>query len=297
MVLGGIIAGVGAALAGFGVLKAGRAADRVGRGAESTLDTISREVTHLRVFLTDTAWPEVNKTIVDVRKVLDRADVFLVTSTFTTKVLGLLLALCAAYVTHKLTSARFAVSRWQRKKTNKMAETIEDTILQIMYCLCLTLAFVLVLQLVGDLFNMTWPHSIPIVFLVPSLTTMAVLYHHLTVVVMSIVTLLKFIPYVTIEYPISKARDPITRVSGYMNAVLPLRLGICVIYLVLYSAISYVAYLLIVYLLQSEKSNLRCLLIVYGVFYAASLVICDLSALVISIAIRPFWAYRVRGHY
>lgn len=295
MVLG-IIAAVGAGLAGYGMFKAGKAADRVGRGAESTLDTISREVTQMRVFLTDTAWPEVNRTMVDLRKVLNKADVFLVTSTFTAKVLAMLLALCAAYVTHKLTSARFDVSwRRRRNKRNKMAEIIEDTVLQVLYFLCLTMALVLVIELVGDLFNMTWPHSIPIIFLVPSLTTMAVLYHHLTAVVMSIVTLLKFIPYVTIEYPLNKAWDPVKRGYGYYeSAILPLQLGMCIIYLLLYSAIPYVAFLLTVYLLQSEKSILRRLLIGYGAFYVASLVISEVSALIISSVIRPIWVYRVR---
>ncbi len=107
----------------------------------------------------------------------------------------------------------------------------------------------------------------------------------------------KFIPYVTIKYPINKAWDPVKRGSGYMNAILPLQLGMCAIYLILYSAIPYVTFLLTVYLLQSEKSILRCLLIGYGAFYAASLVISEVSALIISRVVRPIWAYHVRRNY
>ena len=49
----------------------------------------------MRVFLTETAWPEVNKTIASLR---DSANVLLVSSSFTVKVLALFLALCAAYI-------------------------------------------------------------------------------------------------------------------------------------------------------------------------------------------------------
>ena len=73
----GLIAAVGIGLAKYGIFKgstdAGRAAERTGRGAEVTLQTISQEVKQMRVYFTETAWPEVNKTLVHFRGVLDRA--------------------------------------------------------------------------------------------------------------------------------------------------------------------------------------------------------------------------------
>ena len=95
MVLG-LVAALGVGLAGYGIYKgsrdAGRAARGVGQEAEHALHTISKEVTQMRVFLTETVWPEVNKTIVRFNEVLDSVDVLLVTSNFTVKVLALFLA-------------------------------------------------------------------------------------------------------------------------------------------------------------------------------------------------------------
>lgn len=296
MVLG-LVAALGVGLAGWGIYKgstdAGRAAKRAGQGAEDTLRTLSKEMTQMRVFLTQTAWPEVNKTMIHFRRVLDRADVFLVTSTFAVKVLALLFALCAAYVTHKLISGRTYTPRWQRRR-NSLTAAIENTILQTVYCLCLVLAVVLALQLVRDLFDVSWPRSIPFVILIPSLTTLAILYQHLMVTVKAILTLLRFIPYVIIEVPINMGLDPVAKGSCYMQTVPPLQFGICVIYLVLYSFVPYGAYSLMVYLTQSEESILKCMLIGYGVFYVATAVMYVIGVFIISQLIRPIWAFIAR---
>ena len=171
---------------------------------------------------------------------------------------------------------------------------VESTLLQIVYCLCLALALVLVLQLVKGLFNISWPHSIPLVAIVPSLTTLAILYQHLMATVKAILALLWFIPYVIIGVPINMSLDPVTKGSGYMKTIIPLQLGMCVIFLVLYSLVPYGAYLVIDHFVQSEKSILKCMLIAYGVFYAASIVISVIGALIISQLIRPIWAFLAR---
>ena len=293
MVLG-FIAAAGAALAGYGIFRgatdAGKAARRVGRGTEDTLDSIRKEVTQVRVFLTNTAWPEVNKTLVQFRGVLDRADVFLMTSTFTVKVLALFLALCAAYMTHKIISGRNFVPQWMRRRGNNFTATVENTVLQIVYSLCLLIALVLVLQLLRDLFNISWPHAIPLVVIVPSLATLVILYQHLVATVKFVLTLLRLIPYVIIKLPINMGLNPVTKGSGYMETILPLQLCMCIIYLVLYSFVPYGAYLLLDYLTQSEESVLKCLLIGYGVFCGATMMIGVLGALIIKLFIRPMWA-------
>ena len=114
----GIVAALGAALGvglgGYGIFKgstdAGRAADRVAIGTEETLRTVREEMIQMRTFMTETVWPEVNKTIVHFRNVLDRADVILKqfshvldrvavlldTSTFMVKGMALVFAICAA---------------------------------------------------------------------------------------------------------------------------------------------------------------------------------------------------------
>jgi hypothetical protein len=296
MVLG-LIAAAGIGLAGFGIFKgstdAGRAAKRAGRGAEMTLQTISQEVKQMRVFLTETAWPEVNKTLVHFRGVLDRANVFFDTSTFAVKVLALLFFLCAAFVTHKLMSGRNPpASRWQlrRRNHNSVEKIIENTVLQLIYCLCLVSSLVLIIQLVKEVLNISKLNSFPIVILIPSLTTLAILYQHLK----AFLVLLRYIPYLVVELPIAKGMDPVTKGSGYMRTILPLQLIMCIIYLILYSFIPYGAYLILDYLWQSETSIFKRILIAYGVFYAATIAINLIGAFIISQLIRPVWAFQAR---
>ena len=207
MVLG-LVAALGVGLAGYGIFKGstdvGKAAKRAGRGAEETLQTISQEVTQMRMFFTNTAWPEVNKTLVRFQGVLVRADDFFVMSTFTVKVIALLVFLGAAFVTHKLISGRNFASRWQRRRNYNTFTTIfENTILQIIYYLCLVSSLVLVLQLVRELVNISQLNSFPIVVLIPSLTTLAILYQYLK----ALLTLLRYIPYIIIELPISMGME------------------------------------------------------------------------------------------
>lgn len=87
------------------------------------------EVPKMKVFLTDTIWPEVNKTMVDLRQVL-------VTSI---KVLVLLAALGAAHRIHNLTTARANVPR------GRVVRNVEDTGLRMAYFLCVIMAVVLTL--------------------------------------------------------------------------------------------------------------------------------------------------------
>ena len=162
----GAVAALGVGLAGVGIFKGstdvGKSARNVGRAAEDTLRNINKEVAQMRLFVTETTWPEVNKNLIQARSVLDRADMFLVAITYTVKVIALLGALCAAYMTHKLISGRFHVPHyaWQQRESPQInvATAVEGFILQIVYYLCLTMAFVLVLQLVKGLFNIAWRH-------------------------------------------------------------------------------------------------------------------------------------------
>jgi len=290
MVLG-LVAALGVGLAGYGIFKgstdAGKAAERAGRGAEEALHVISREVTEMRMFFTDTAWPEFNKTLV-------HANHFLVMSTFTVKVLALLVFICAAFGTHKLISGRNSAPQWKSRKNfntyNSFPATIENTILQVIYYLCLISSLVLILQLVKELFNISQLNSFPIVVLIPSLTTLGIVYQHFK----ALLTLLRYIPYIIIELPISMSMEPMTKGSGYMSTILPLQLLMCSIYLILYSFIPYGAYWILVYVWGSEKSLLKCILFAYGVFYAATIALSVIGALIISQLIRPVWAFQAR---
>ena len=329
-----LVAALGVGLAGYGIFKgstdagraakeAGGAAERAGRAAEriawsidefrkeaeQTLKTISSEVTEIRVFITKTVWPEVNKTMADVRKVLDSANVLLVSSNFTVKVLALLLAICAAYMTSKLITTRNFTLRRQRGKRNNVSSAIENLILEVLYWLCIGLALGLVLHLVNELLNIFWPDlkrrisellniwwpdSIPriVIIFIPSL---AFLYEQLIVTVQVFLTLFRLIPYVFIKVPINKGLDPVKKGSRYMEMInVPLLLIMCFIYLALYSFIPYGAFCLMEYLTRSEKSIIKRILIVYGVFYGAMMALSLIGNLIISSFIRPIWAFWAR---
>ena len=315
MVLG-IVAGIGAVLAGVGILKgghdvgsaaqrAGGAADRVGvaaersaltfervgKEAEVTLQKVRKEMTQIRQFLTETAWPEVNKTVSQFHKVLGKADALLDTSNFTVRVLAVLFALCAAYVVFKLISGRQPLNLRQRRH---LTATFENLVLQIIYYLCLVIALVLVLHLVTEVLNFQWPHSIPIIFLIPSLTTLAIVYEYFISILKLIYTLLRFIPYIVLEFPADMISSPVRMGSGYMNTILPLQIGMCLVYLILYSFVPYTAYYLFEYLSASETSIIKRLLFGYMVYYGATLVICVIGTLFISRIIRPIWAFVAR---
>jgi hypothetical protein len=299
MVLG-LIAAAGIGLAGFGIFKgstdAGKAAKRAGRGAEMTLQTISQEIKQMRMFLTETAWPEVNKTLVHFQRVLDRANVFFDVSTFTVKVLALLLFVCTAFVTHKLMSERNPpASKWQlrRRNHNNLTKTIENTVLEVIYCLCVVSSLVLMLQLLKELVNIALLNSFPIIILVPSLTTQAILYQHLK----AFLELLRYIPYFVVELPIAKGMDPVTKGSGYMGTILPLQLIMCIIYFTLYLFIPYGAYLILDYLWQSQKSIFVCILLAYVMFYAATIALSLIGTFIISQLVRPLWAFQAKGNW
>ena len=114
------------------------------------------------------------------------------------------------------------------------------------------------------------------------------------VTVKALFTLLWFSPYVIIMAPIEMGLDPVTKGTGYMETILPLQLGMCTIYFLLYSFVPYAAYLLLTYILRSDEPILKCIVVGYLVFYAAAVVISVLSTLIISSLIRPLWALQAR---
>ena len=255
--------------------------------AKGFLDYISQEVTHFLQKVWGTAWPEFNRTLVGLRgvfdaakvflkdtsrevtqfrhfvqkawevawselkEVLDITDVFLIAST-------LLVVLCIGYVIHSQ----------RRVQQNNITAVVRNTILEIVYSLCLISVVVLVLQLVGRLFH--WSHSIPFIILIPSLSTLGILYQHL---VSAVKKILSFFQYVMIDIPFRKFSDPL--VKGYRHMSIRNVLFLCIIYFVPYVAVPYGAYLYVAYLVQSEKSFWKRAIIAYGVSYAATMIIND----------------------
>lgn len=254
-----------------------------------TLQRINEELTQTRQFLTEKAWPEVNKTLTQIRGVTERADEFLVTSTFTAKVLSLFIALCAVYIIHRIISERRYDQRRQNRRVSSIT-TIINAFFDIMFCLCLALAFLLVLQLFKEHLNIIWPHSIPIVILIPSLSTLVFLFQHLMGIMKGTLTLLMHIHYVAIEYPIRMSTDPVSKGTGYWRTLPFLQ----IIDIILYPSILYGACSLTEHFWKSQESTLKRMLTAYLVFYGAALLIAIIYNVIVFPLIRSLWACRVK---
>ena len=310
-----MIAAAGVGLAGIGILKGGSdvgsAAKRVSKSTDSVLTGLSKdvtqlrasvegslkhiqhEVTEIRTFLTNTAWPELNKTLIQAREVLTKAETFLDTSTFTVKVFALLLALCAAFVVSKIISERTKLLWQQRGRQDDLGSVIQNLILQVMYLLCMTIAIVLTLQLLRELVQITWLDSVPLIILIPSLTTLGILYQHLVFTIKAVLSFLLFIPYILVELPILLVWQPIVKVSAYTRGII-LNLWLSIIILALYSLVPLGAYILYRLLVNSEKSHLKCILIGYAVTYTAAIAISLMGTASLKYLIRPVWAFLAR---
>ena len=254
-----------------------------------TLQRIDEELTQARQFLTEKAWPEVNKTMTQIRGVTERADEFLVTSTFLAKAISLLVVLYAVYVTHSIISERRYSQRLQIRRVSSIT-TIVNTCFDIMFCLCLALAFSLVLQLLKEYLNIIWPHSISFIILIPSLSTLVFLLQHLMGILKGTFTLLMYIHYVAIEYPIRKSTDPVSKGNGYWR-ILPF---LQIIDIILYPSILYGACSLTEYMWKSQESTLKRILTTYLVFYGAALLIGIIYNLIVFPFIRCLWACRAK---
>ena len=126
-------------MAGLGVYKgsrdAGDAAKRLSQGATNDLHTLT-------VFLTEKAWPDVNKTLIRAQQVMDSADTFFKISML---IIALLCSIGAAYVAsllhaNVLSKRKKGLAWWNklwRKSNNYMyfIEHVEDMVIFFLYCL------------------------------------------------------------------------------------------------------------------------------------------------------------------
>lgn len=278
----------------------------------TALQRIDEELIHMREFLTNKAWPEVDRTMTQFRGVLDQASEFLVTGSFAVKVLALLFALCAAYMIHKMISER---KRWQSGKKVSSCATIVNAFLNIMLWLCFGLSFLLVVQLLKAQLNTMWPHfSENLVSLGSNtITKLVACFHHyvklwscsvplntknviavlalvaVTCIFLNPLATLKTVFYWVIEYPFARGLDPVIIGSGYMTT-LPLKTLQIISCIVLYPPVLYAACSFIQFFQQSEESILKFWLSTYVVVYGSALLISAVYRCAFSPVIRCFWA-------
>ena len=224
-------------MAGFGMFKGG---SKVGEAAESiadhagrALDSISNDVKELKTYFIREFGPNVTATLVRFQQVLGRADELIITWTFATKCVALLACLSAALVCKKIASEN-SNRRWGRNRS--VSVPLEELILQFLYWTFMLTVLVLAVHLVGETCQIAWPRNIPLIFIVPSMTTLGLCLQHLVAIFKAIWKFTMRITYWIFGLPFDLFRSPAsTGYTYYANSSILLSTIVCTIILPLYS--------------------------------------------------------------
>lgn len=300
MVLG-IAAGIGAVLAGVGIYKgssrAGKAAQSVADSTGETLAALRNDVKQIRTFLIEEAWPDVNATLVRFQKVLDRTEELILTATFTTKVLALLIFLCAALVCKHILSKN-ARQKTSLKRESGITVTLEEVFVQLIYWICLLMAGVLVFHLIGEVLHITWPNRIPFLVIIPSLTILGTCLQYLMQIINAILMAIVVIFYYSIGLPFNMIWSPVFKGSCYTRSFSILSTLLFMLYILLYGLVLYLPLLYLREFIKSQNSVLEVVLVVYVVLYVTAIAINIVGEALLFMCVRPMWAFFAkRSHF
>lgn len=296
---GSVLAGVGIYKAGHGASKAsarfGNLADRTG----DILEGIRNDVSDIKVFFkekVEKAWPDIERILNQTQIVLDRAESFLVMGTFMVKVLSLVFALCAVFITMHLLSKNALNNNRRRNKTPSIFYVLENVVLQTIHSLGLILALMLAILIIGDIFEIAWPNTIPFIIVIPSLATVYAVLQSIREIVFTIGMLIRNILYLIIELPINLIWNPVSRGSNYTKSSYFLTTIFFIFYAVLYFVVTFFPVQL--FLRMVNESNITSILIIgllgYAIFYLTSVVTYMLGCLILNYCIRPVWGLYAR---
>ena len=309
--LGGLVGGV---LGGFGLFKAGsgvsRAAKSLAANTGQTLAAIRNDVGEIKEHLLREVWPRVNETLSDVQALVRETQTFVITGTFTVKILALLLLVCILYVLKKqLTALQWRRSTYWQSPAYKRTGgggggspgaavlLMESAFLQFLFWICLLMAVVLGLHLVQEIFLIAnvgnlWPANIPfIIIIIPSVATIAVVLQHITDIIRGIAGTIMLLVYTVIALPLSLSVGPVISSSQYARTS-HLLLSVTLLTIpFLYCAIAVfpALYLWEMLHLQQPLSLLEFALLVYLVFFATAIGVHILGEVVLRVLIRPLW--------
>lgn len=301
-----LAAAAGSVLAGVGIYKAGhgasKASQRFGNLADRTgdiLEGIRDDVRDIKVFFkerVEKVWPDIEHILNQTQIVLDRAENFLVMGTFMVKVLTLVFALCAVFITMNLLSKSALNSNRRRKNTPSIFYVLEHVVLQTIHSLGLVLALMLAILIIGDIFDFTWPNTIPFIIVIPSLATVCAVLQSIREIVYTIGMLIRYVLYLIIELPINLIYNPVSRGSNYTKSSYLLTTIFFIFYALLYFVVTF--FPLQLFLRKVNESNITSILTIallgYIIFYLTSVVTYILGCLILSYCIRPMWGFYAR---
>ena len=296
----GLVVVLGVVMAGFGILKGGY---KVGEAAESTadhagraLDAISNDVNELKTNFIREIGLNVTATLVRFQEVLGRADELIITWTFATKFVALLAWLSAVLVCKKIASEN---SNTRRGRNRLVLVTLEELILQFLYWTFMLMVLVLAVHLVGETCQIAWPRNIPLIFIIPSMTTLGLCLQHLVAIFKAIWKFTMRITYWIFGLPFDLFRRPAsTGYTYYANSSILLSTIVCTIVLPLYSfALFFLMTFFESFLKRRKISPFQTVLASYVIFVVTALVVCGIWAFFHRFFIRPAWAFSAKRNY
>ena len=298
MVLGiisAVAAGVGALAGGFGVFKgasrAGKAAQTVAANTDRFLASIAGDVKEVKTLLIREVWPAMNVTLMKFNDVLLDAQRLIETGTFATKALTLLIFLCTVLVCGYILTP----SRMPTRDRRRHSVTLQEVAVQFVKWMCLLMAVVLVCHLITELRIITSPRGIPLIFVIPSFSTLIVCLGYIEHIVRAFFKLLILIWYCIIGFPMHQFKSPAEKASCYRSSFLLSTLLFPAIILS-YGLIAYFSTLIINDLFKRQRPLPEKIFLAYIGFYIAAIAIHFIMEIVM-IIIRRLWAFSARRRY
>ena len=283
----------------FGLRRASRRIGNLADRAGDVLEGIKDDVRDIKDFFkekVERAWPDIEHIFNQTQIVLDRVENFLVMGTFMEKVLTLVFALFAVLITMKLLSMNSLNNNRRRNNALSIFYVLGHVILQTIHFLSLILALMLAILIIGDIFEFTWPNSIPFIIIIPSLATVCAVLRSIREIVNTIGMLIRYVLYLIIELPINLFCNPVSRGLNYTKSSYLLTTILLIFYAVLYFVVSFFPVQLFLREVNESKitSILTIALLGYVIFYLTSVVTYILGCLILRYCIRPIWGFYAR---
>ena len=226
---------------------------------------------------------------------LGRADELIITWTFATKCVALLACLSAALVCKKIASEN-SNRRWGRNRS--VSVTLEELIIQFLYWTFMLTVLILAVHLVGETCQIAWPRNIPLIFIIPSMTTLGLCLQHLVAIFKAIWKFTMRITYWIFGLPFDLFRSPAsTGYTYYTNSSILLSTIVGTIILPLYSFALFFLMTFFESFLKRKISPFQTVLASYVIFVVTALVVCGIWAFFHRFFIRPAWAFSAKRNY
>ena len=289
--LSGIGKFLGGALGGFGILQGGsgmgKAAKSLAADTGRTMAALREDVRQIKELLIKEVWPRVNDTLDDVQAVLKETQTFVTTGTFTVKVLALLLIVCVLYILRKqITSVQWHRNAYRHSQaqavggghSGELVRALEGVFLQFLFWACLLMTLVLVLHLVHEILHITqinsfWPANIPLIIIIPSFATAAVILQYLTDIVHGITSAILLLLYCLFGYPLVLVVNPASKGSCYAQTSTLLSFVVLLTTILLYVVVATFPLLYLWEVFQLNQPVVEFVLLAYLVFFATAIVI------------------------